>query len=247
MMIKPRLALVATVAFALSGCGTIHSIFGMHSARMPEVRVPEAAHSEPVIAQAAEEGRSHLDKGETGLAIEAFQRALGMGAPTASALNGLGVAYARLGRYELAHRYFEQAEALDPTDGRYAANLARINLSPAFAMRHDADIAATVLKQESDKKEKAAVPALASDDPQPGRLTRVSSHEYKIQTVTPMAAPAVRSASSASQFKPLIRIEFGKPAQSKDSASDKAAAGNPPLGQAVPLDPRFKPIVRFNL
>lgn len=240
----PKLVFVAAAAFALSGCGTINSIFGAHSARMPELRMSAPANAEAAVAQATQEGRAHLDKGETGLAIEAFQRALAVGAPSAPALNGMGVAFARLGRYELAHRYFEEAKALDPSNDRYAANLARLNLSPAFAMRYNGDFAAALTG--TGRNQPAAAAALAASE-EAGRLTRVSSREYKVQTVAPMAAPLVRTASSTPDFKPLVRIEFSKPAAFRANAPARTAVSNPHVGKTAALDTGFRPVVRFPL
>lgn len=239
----PKMAIVVAGAFALSGCGAISSIFGSHSARMPEVRVP-AADAESAIVQATQEGRNHLDKGQTGLAIESFQRALSLGAPTPDALNGMGVAFARLGRYEVAHRFFEDARALDPSNERYAANLARLNRSPAFAMRHEADMVAAVTEAAA-REEKAAAAAVASAKPRPGQLTRVSKHEFKINTATPTKAPLIKNAGSDSRFKPVVRIEFGKPGSLAASASGKAVVSNPHLVEKARAASGFEPLVRL--
>ena len=255
-----KLAIIAVAAFSLSGCGTIHSVFGGHSARMPDLKISAPANPETAIALATQEGRGHLDKGETGLAIEAFQRALSLGAPSAPALNGMGVAFARLGRYELAHRYFEEAAAIDPSNERYAANLARLNRSPAFAMRYPGDFAAAVMNSLASKPQQAA-PALASAEQQPRRLTRASNREYKLQTAAPMQAPLIRSASASSPFRPLVRIEFSRPeAFSANTASPNAAGANPAaaapgratvtnphLGRTAAVETGFRPIVRFPL
>jgi hypothetical protein len=243
-----RLTFVTAAAFTLSGCGTMQSIFGPHSARMPEYRVVAAANPEAAIAQATDEGRRHLDRGETGLAIEAFRRALSAGPPTAPALNGMGVAFARLGRYELAHRYFQQAAVLDPLDQRYAANLSRLNRSPAFAMRHDGDIVAAALADAGRSKLEQPAPALAMPEPRSGSLTRISSREYRIRTAQPMPAPLIKSAAASDpQFKPMVRIEFSKPGSFREEEPGRVTLSNPHLGKTAALDPRFKPIVRFDL
>lgn len=256
-----KLVIIVFAAFSLSGCGTIHSVFGARSPRMPELKMSAPADAETAIAQAIAEGRGHLDRGETGLAIEAFRRALSMGAPSAPALNGMGVAFARLGRYELAHRYFKEAAAIDPSDERYAANITRLNRSPAFAMRYPGDFAAAVMRSSAPKVERTA-PALASTEQQPGRLTRVSGREYKLQTVAPTQAPLIRSAAAPTPFKPLVRIEFSKPAAfnanpaGESPASENrgvpAAPGrttitNPHLGRTAAAGRGFRPAVRFPL
>lgn len=244
--IYPRLAMVSVAAFALSGCGTIQSIFGSHSARMPELRMSAPMDAEAAIATATEEGRGHLDRGETGLAILAFQRAMSYGAPTPQALNGMGVAFARLGRYELARRYFREAAALAPSDERFAANLTRLNRSPAFAMRRDGDIAAA-LASVGEKPKEAAKQTVASSEPQPDRLTRVSSREYRVRTLEPKAAPLIRSAAATSEFKPLVRIEFSKPEAFNANGSGRTTVRNPHLGRTAAVEPRFRPVLRFPL
>src|SRR3546814_7754482 len=61
------------------------------------------------------------------------------------AYNGLGVAYARLGRADLAERYFKMALSMEGTNPRFAANLERFYNSPlanssrALAMRAKED------------------------------------------------------------------------------------------------------------
>lgn len=71
-------------------------------------------------------GRALLDAGQPGLAVDTFRKALAKGEAEAPALNGLGVAYARIGRQDLAIWYFKQAMVVDPGDTRYAKNLERV-------------------------------------------------------------------------------------------------------------------------
>ncbi|MCJ2178706.1 tetratricopeptide repeat protein [Novosphingobium sp. 2580] len=226
----------------------MQSILGIHSQRMPEVRMAGSAEPQTAMAQAEEEGRQHLDRGETGLAVESFRRALSLGAPTATTLNGMGVAFARLGRYELARHYFSQAAALDPANERYAANLTRLTRSPAFAMRHEGDLAAAVVSGTAADPVAETTQAVAAVAPPPSRLSRVSRNEYQVRTVAPSAAPLIDRKTLDSRFKPLVRIEFSKPDAFKANSSGKSVVSNPHLNRAAAaVDPSFKPIVRFNL
>ena len=70
------------------------------------------------------DGRKHLAEGRPGRAIERFQRALARDRNSVLTLNGLGIAYAELGRYLHAERYFERALDLAPNDGLTLNNYA---------------------------------------------------------------------------------------------------------------------------
>lgn len=160
--------LTITLALSLGGCA---AIFGKGRP------VNQVTREAPLMASAhTDAGRGHLDAGRTGLAIEAFQRALVMGEAPASALNGLGVAFARLGRFDQAQRFFNEAIAHDQANEQYAANLVRLMQSPLLAMRRDGDIGRQVLAAAE-----AALPAKSTAD-QTGPIRRVSRGEVHIVT-----------------------------------------------------------------
>ena len=71
------------------------------------------------------EGRAKLALGQNGLAISAFRAALREQPESADAYNGLGIAYDRIGRKDLAQRYFELAVAGEPDNAKFSGNLAR--------------------------------------------------------------------------------------------------------------------------
>ena len=158
-------------------------------------------------------GRQQLAQGQTGLAIESFRKALANAEPRAPALNGLAVAYSRLGRFDLAQRFFHEAIAADPQDVRYSENLARLMRSPVFAMRRDGDIArAAEAQQQADAAETAVALAAANSAPKRGRLNRVSKHEFHIASAPPMLPP-VRSAavSVKRRAKPINELAAPQP------------------------------------
>ena len=72
------------------------------------------------------DGREALRQGNTSLAIAAFRRAAINPRTAGEASNGLGIAYARLGRTDLAEVQFAKAIALSPDDTRFSANLSRL-------------------------------------------------------------------------------------------------------------------------
>lgn len=137
---------------------------------------------------ALEEGRAYLRSGQISAAVASFKIAQLDPAAAADAKNGLGVAYAKLGRLDLADRYFREAIALRPSDDRFAANLLRMQREALLA-RGRAVEPEPVLAQAGDGGE---LPALAK--PEPVKVaTRVRSPEYRITTATALApAPAIQ-------------------------------------------------------
>ncbi len=217
---------VAVLAVPLGAC---HSFLGIHFTRSTHTaernRLAVAA-----ATAATDAGRQRLADGQVGQAIESFQTALAGGEPVAPALNGLGVAYARLGRGDLAERYFQEAMAADPAEQRYADNLTRLLRSPSFALQSSAAIAAQAEKDSAALLAKARSEAAGSAQrPVIGKLQRVSRAEVHITTIAPQAAP-LRSASARvdARFKPLVRVALA----AQDSAQE-------------PKD--FKPLVRLEM
>src|SRR5262249_31301543 len=88
-----------------------------------------------------ERGKVELQLGRIGLAIDAFETALTLDPKSVPALNGMGVAYDRLGRGDIAERYLHQALTLDETSPVTLNNLALLELEkgdPAQALTYSA-------------------------------------------------------------------------------------------------------------
>lgn len=108
------------------------------------------------VGQVVDRGRHHLDDGHFALAISQFREALRLDPEQAAAHNGLAVAYASIGRTDLARRHFELAVAYGPTDPNYQRNYDR------FIKGHqvDADGAAALVRASTDEgPQKGAVMA----------------------------------------------------------------------------------------
>ena len=69
------------------------------------------------------EGRSLLAAGNAAQAISAFRTAMGQDNQSVAALNGIAIAYDRLGRIDLARQHFETALSLEPEAADIAYNL----------------------------------------------------------------------------------------------------------------------------
>lgn len=88
-----------------------------HGALTGAIASPEGA------AAALDEGRLYLATGNAVQAVSAFRQALAGDLRSVAALNGLGIAYDRLGRSDLARRHFEMALSLEPDAADVAYNL----------------------------------------------------------------------------------------------------------------------------
>lgn len=181
-----KIATGLTLATMLSGCSLVHlPIFGHRAVFKPTSLATMQSSADDTDTQ---EGRRKLADGQPGGAIESLQRALSRGESVAPALNALGVAYARIGRLDLAERYIAEATSLEPSDTHYAANLVLVlqtrdaRAEEARRAREKSSVAAALAK--------AAVPT-----PSPGRLERVSRLEIRIVTVPTQAAPLYRAVS----------------------------------------------------
>ncbi len=74
---------------------------------------------------ASERGQANLQENRLGLAIDGFLTALVMEGRSIETLNGLGVAYDLLGRYDLSRQYYREALSIDPQSVRTLNNLGR--------------------------------------------------------------------------------------------------------------------------
>lgn len=164
---------------ALGGCQFLGNLHLTH-------RAPAARSDEPQLAVSAspatQAGRDHLRAGNPGLAIDAYNQALAYGEEPAAAYNGLGVSYARIGRTDLAYRFFRKAVMSDPLNPVYARNLATLVDSPAFTLDQ--------MKRAEPTPQVAIVaqpaPAQAAARPRvTGKLYREEGRQFSLVTVAP--------------------------------------------------------------
>lgn len=210
-------ASVAAITLLSSGCTVLRS-FGFHraaSGEQAQLAKASEAPAVPVVAAAPSDvrvGRTQLDAANYGLAIQSFRKALARGVEAAPALNGLGVAYARIGRTDLAERYFRQASAADPGSQRYADNLVvvlrvieeRQQMAQLEASFDSALHRVALASSTQDRAQQAST----------GKLTQVSAHNFVITSSDRSGASgraAIARAPSSQAvpgFKPLVRIVF---------------------------------------
>jgi tetratricopeptide (TPR) repeat protein len=161
--------------------------------------VTDAAFSEATL----QEGRQQLQQGRISEAIASFRMAMMTPDARAEASNGLAVAYAKLGRADLADRYFREAASLDPNNPKFAANLLRLQQQQTTLMA--AAEHATMLASATELAPVMA-PAPSAPLAQNEGLTRVSRGEVHLALPTEQtAAPKmiVRTRMAASDAAPI--------------------------------------------
>lgn len=209
-----KLKVIVLVAFMplATACS---SIFGTSaSAGLPEIRVAGAGEQSAVQAAISlEEGRAHLTAGNPGLAIESFQRALASGELVGSAANGIGVAYARIGRADLARRYFSLAIANSPQEPAYLANLGRLESTPSMAVATQVTMRPSIDVPTQDPQiaaPEASARRVVRTEPR-ASVVRVSRSEVNVRTVAPSGRPSTLSAENLQRnFQPIVRISLAR-------------------------------------
>lgn len=121
-----RTLMLATLPLAalLAGCQS----FGAKSRHLEAgIRVAEPVDAMALVTQQLAEGRAALAARNYATAVASFRSAALEPTAAAEAHNGLAIAYAGIGRDDLADRYFRTAIAEAPENSRYQANLVRLD------------------------------------------------------------------------------------------------------------------------
>jgi hypothetical protein len=209
-----------TLALTLGGC----QMLGIGGSRMASVpQATERAEPMDFGAEQIAEGRKALTDGHIPQAIDSFMLAKSFQAHAPAAYNGLAVAYSRLGREDLAERFFLTAVALAPDDERFRTNLALFYVrsgiprqtAPAMALAPaQPDVAAAPAQVAV-----AAAPAVLRAAPvvrslgggvtvqaPASRLQRVSAGEVTIRG----SAAAAPGAVAANGHRAVIEVGGGR-------------------------------------
>ena len=199
------LALVA-LATSLGGCKSFVQAFDFsrHSG------APQYAIGQGDL----DEGRAMLRAGSIGNALAPLHRAALNPETSGEALNALGVAYVKLGRADLAERYFIAATRVDGGNERYTANLARFYRSD---LARDAWLAhAQKKKAESSYASFAEAFPASEKQPEIDRRTVMSGGEARTITVSRAGTSqriAVGKSGQAETFArpaPRVRVSGGE-------------------------------------
>ena len=206
-------ATAITLAIPLGGCASLGN-FGFRSAdtqRAENVRIDLSDY----FASRLADGRAHLRAGRFASAADAFRQASYHPRTAAEAANGLGIAYDRMGRADLAKVQFEKAVGLAPEEARYNRNLAKFEgkeLRVQLAKKAAAETRA--LAARTPKAEPAAAPA-------PVRTAKLAPREeapfVATRAIRPVEIALVGGASASrpvaeKTVMPVIEVAHRTPA-----------------------------------
>lgn len=235
-----RIAVCTLAAFSLSGCQSFVSALGFGP---KDSKSQRAEASTSVFGQdELEQGRLALKAGYPANAIKLFRLAALDEASAPDAFNGLGVAYAKLGRADLAERYFKMAVSLDGTNPKFAANLDRFynsalgNSQRALAMREkeaQQQLAAAAQAAEAQGLLEAPVEAVErrgalTIEKAPTRMTRLSNREIRLTTTTTTQENRGGAFAAVDVRNPVKKVVEEAKATEDTEAVDAAPAGNKP-------------------
>jgi tetratricopeptide (TPR) repeat protein len=226
---------IAAGGLLLAGCQSMSG----NSARLNDgIRVPEQpsgrVHAETQLAA----GRAALSAHNYATAIAALREASLEPDFAAAAHNGLGVAYAGIGRNDLAERYFRQAAAEDPSEQRYADNLVRLyraRLVTELARRERLE-AQRLAVEESERRIVNLGSGLRARGPERGMI-RINRSEVVLRSSTvPTLAPraVVREVAR--------KRDDAQPASTAIVAVAQARSAPPALPQSESKQDPAKPI-----
>jgi hypothetical protein len=228
----------------MAGCATILvSGCAMQQNAAPEYRLSSTAPTVVPGASMLQRGRAQLDAGLNALAIEAFRSEIRSNPDSADAYNGLAVAYGRIGRDDLAQRYFETALAKEPTNIKAQANLSKLTGSavaavelaiveiPAIASEPLSVVA--VLPEDSigELLESLETPALASSFTQPSGNERAAAPVY---TLAKQGILSTRFAMASARLASVALAAKGDRSSTPDEPAEPPQLPEPALPTGYP-------------
>jgi tetratricopeptide (TPR) repeat protein len=195
------------------------------------------------VADPYADGKRHLAEGNNQLAAQRFGQALADDGRSLDALNGLAIAYTRLGRFDSAETQLERALQIEPTDAATLNNYGwslieqgRLREARAFlelARVHETAAEAPTIATNFEKLQQAQPPALLGalaegSAPQAPRglhrLIRLADNAYLLERTDEPAEPS--ALPSLSPEVPLtstaVRAETAASGSSENPAGPDA-------------------------
>ena len=182
-----KIVAVACITLSVPGCSVLKKLGLVQPQGSASWRSRQA--ESPSLTEI---GRTEVEAGNPGLAVATFGKALERGEPRGPALNGLGIAYARLGDEGLAALYFRTAVTVEPENPKYRANL---DLLVATARSERlASARAGTLRAPVDSPPVPLAFDKASAD---GKLVQIAPRQFMIRIVAPTAGTRVQAMAGA--------------------------------------------------
>ena len=173
---------LVTGSTLLGGCQQVSSMFAARPASVGDPALAVSSYFDERIAT----GKRELQEHRPAQAVVSFRQASYNTATAPEAYNGMAIAYAQMGRQDLARRFFTAAMAADPSDTRFARNLARLDgdmpsSAPERALAQAELPAVAEVPVPAAASQPAPTAATPSAIQSPG-LLRASSREVTIST-----------------------------------------------------------------
>lgn len=211
---------VATVS--LAGCkgNPLHSAFdrGYVSAKVANAQVESGS-------RVIQEASMNLRQGNISAAVANFQIAAMDPDSAAAAYNGLAVSYARLGRDDLALRYFQTAARLEPANPRFTANLFRLQKKQMLARQQ------ALMPRALARLEEASPQLEQSRSARAPLYVRSSKSEIRISTRNTLGkAPTMtvayreKAEPASAEAAPEIEVASTDDTEVKDKATSRVVA-----------------------
>lgn len=156
-----------------------------------------------------EEAATQLGMGNVALAIGTFRRALRQAPDSPQAYVGLAVCYERLGRLDLAQRYYREGLIAVPDKAELAASYS------AFLARHGIDVGALV--------EAPAVPAVAPAEDVPDATMMVRSVTIELAPLPETPGPRLERISAGE----VELVTRPSPPDAQSASARRVADGGP--------------------
>ena len=213
-----RMIAIIAGAVLLAGCQS-SPFSGWGFAKKNLTRTAARAAPKIIGAQLIEEGRILLQEGHISAAVASFRLARLDASTAAEAENGLGVAYAKLGRFDLANGYFRAAVARDPKDMRFTANLLRLQHHVMLARK------AALPAERIGAGPEPRTQDMAGAD----RVHRISDGIVRIATREELGERPLMAIAYLDKH-PAVPIAENKPKLEEDAAV-VGASSSPPVGK----------------
>ena len=230
--------------FEIAGSAAALALLGGCSAFQPqarlEIRSVETAQQISEKNDPLGEGRNFLALKQNANAISAFRAALREDPNSGDAYNGLAIAYDRIGRQDLAQRYFELAVSVEPDNIRFRGNLARLferTGQPKLAMGL---VEAPVRRSQSGADVEKAEVVTSAPKEAPKFVAVVEEVEtFSLPSSAEIALPALAELNVANPLLPILGTATASSDDKKVTAPVKAAiiAAVYRPGAAMPIRP----------
>ncbi len=230
----PSVLALAIALLAATGAAARDRPIELRSSSTPMPAVMLAGGAEAAL----DEGRALLAAANPVQAIAAFRTALASNPQSVAALNGLAVAYDRLGRADLARQHFEQALAFEPDAADIAYNLGWSLLKAG----QDREAIAPLQRASAGRDARAASAARRALAIIAARLEAPAAPALVVADAGPRQA-AARIDVVASGEAVLVLAAAPPPVAARPVAPQRIAAAPPaPVPTAPALAPPAAPI-----